>query len=69
MHYQFKASLIQIPYSSPNLQSYDTPYLDSNEGGIGIGGTFSISNARLLVGATMPIEFNNGQKIGSKKTI
>mgnify|MGYP000465753824 FL=1 len=56
-------------YSSPNLQSYDTPYLDSNEGGLGIGGTFSISNARLLVGATMPIEFNNGQKIGSKKSL
>ena len=56
-------------YSSPNLQSYDTPYLDSNEGGLGIGGTFNISNARLLVGATMPIEFNNGQKIGSKKSL
>jgi len=56
-------------YSSPNLQSYHTPYLDSNEGGLGIGGTFNISNARLLVGATMPIEFNNGQKIGSKKSL
>ncbi|HIL44814.1 MAG TPA: hypothetical protein EYG37_01140, partial [Candidatus Thioglobus sp.] len=29
-------------YSSPNLQSYHTPYLDSNEGGIGIGGAFNI---------------------------
>ena len=56
-------------YSSPNLQSYHTPYLDSNEGGLGIGGTFNVSNARLLVGATMPIEFNNGQKIGSKKSL
>ncbi len=56
-------------YSSPNLQSYHTPYLDSNEGGLGIGGAFNISNARLLVGATMPIEFNNGQKIGSKKSL
>ena len=56
-------------YSSPNLQSYHTPYLDSNEGGIGIGGAFNISNARLLVGATMPIELNNGQKIGSKKSL
>ena len=56
-------------YSSPNLQSYHTPYLDSNEGGLGIGGTFNISNARLLVGATMPIEFNNGQKIGSNKSL
>ena len=55
--------------SSTNLQSYHTPYLDSNEGGLGIGGTFNISNARLLVGATMPIEFNNGQKIGSKKSL
>ena len=55
--------------SSPNLQSYHTPYLDSNEGGLGIGGAFNISNARLLVGATMPIEFNNGQKIGSKKSL
>jgi subtilase-type serine protease len=56
-------------YSSPNLQSYHTPYLDSNEGGLGIGGTFDISNTRLLVGATMPIEFNNGQRIGSKKSL
>ena len=56
-------------YSSTNLQSYHTPYLDSNEGGVGIGGTFNVSNARLLVGATMPIEFNNGQKIGSKKSL
>ena len=56
-------------YSSPNLQSYHTPYLDSNEGGIGIGGTFNISNARLLVGATMPIELSNGQKIGSIKNL
>ncbi|MDG1869274.1 MAG: S8 family serine peptidase [Candidatus Thioglobus sp.] len=56
-------------YSPTNLQSYHTPYLDSNEGGLGIGGTFNISNARLLVGATMPIEFNNGQKIGSKKSL
>ena len=56
-------------YSSPNLQSYHTPYLDSNEGGIGIGGAFNIPNARLLVGATMPIELNNGQKIGSKKSL
>jgi hypothetical protein len=55
--------------SSPSLQSYHTPYLDSNEGGLGIGGTFNISNARLLLGATMPIEFNNGQKIGSKKSL
>ena len=55
--------------SSTNLQSYHTPYLDSNEGGLGIGGAFNISNARLLVGATMPIEFNNGQKIGSKKSL
>ena len=55
--------------SSPNLQSYHTPYLDSNEGGLGIGGIFNVSNARLLVGATMPIEFNNGQKIGSKKSL
>ena len=56
-------------YSSTNLKSYHTPYLDSNEGGIGIGGTFNISNARLLVGATMPIELSNGQKIGSIKNL
>jgi len=56
-------------YSLANLQSYHTPYLDSNEGGLGIGGIFNVSNARLLVGATMPIEFNNGQKIGSNKSL
>jgi len=55
--------------SSTNLKSYHTSYLDSNEGGLGIGGTFNISNTRLLVGATIPIEFNNGQRIGSKKSL
>ena len=36
---------------------------------LGIGGTFNVSNTRLLVGATVPIDFSNGQKIGSKKTL
>ena len=56
-------------FSSTNLENFDTPYLDSNDGGVSIGSTFNLSNARLLVGATLPIELSNGQKLGSKKSL
>ena len=56
-------------FSSTNLENFDTPYLDSNDGGVSIGSTFNLSNARLLVGATLPIELSNVQKLGSKKSL
>ena len=56
-------------YSSTNLENFDTPYLDSNDGGVSIGSAFNLSNARLLVSATLPIELSNGQKLGSKKSL
>ena len=56
-------------YSSTNLDNFDTPYLDSNDGGVSIGSAFNLSNARLLVSATLPIELSNGQKLGSKKSL
>ena len=56
-------------FSSTNLENFDTPYLDSNDGGVSIGSTFNLSNARLLVSATVPIELSNGQKLGSKKSL
>ncbi len=56
-------------FSSTNLENFDTPYLDSNDGGVSIGSAFNLSNARLLVSATLPIELSNGQKLGSKKSL
>ena len=56
-------------FSSTNLENFDTPYLDSNDGGVSIGSAFNLSNARLLVSATVPIELSNGQKLGSKKSL
>ena len=56
-------------FSSTNLENFDTPYLDSNDGGVSIGSAFNLSNARLLVSATLPIELSNKQKLGSKKSL
>ena len=56
-------------YSSTNLDNFDTPYLDSNDVGVSIGSAFNLSNARLLVSATLPIELSNKQKLGSKKSL
>ena len=52
-----------------NLSDYQPPYLNSGEGGIGIGFTHKLSNSRFLVGATVPIEQYTGQTIGSKKSL
>ena len=54
---------------SINLSDYQTSYLDSREGGIGVGATYQLYNSRLLLGATIPVRVDTGQTIGSKKTI
>ena len=56
-------------FSSTNLENFNTPYLDSNDGGVSIGSALNLSNVRLLVSATMPIDLSNGQKLGSKKSL
>jgi len=52
-----------------NLSNYQTPYLEANEGGIGVNTAYQISNSRLLLGATIPLEQSNGQTIGSRKSL
>ncbi len=54
---------------SINLSSYQTPYLESEEGGIGVGVSYQLPNSRLLLGATVPVKVDTGQTIGSRKTI
>ncbi len=55
--------------SFSNLQGSYMPYLDIKNGGLGIGKAFNIPNALVLIGASVPIEFNNGKKIGTKKSL
>ena len=55
--------------SSINLSDYQTTYLESEEGGIGVGVSYRLPNSRLLLGATAPIKVDTGQTIGSRKTI
>ena len=55
--------------SSINLSDYQTSYLESGEGGIGVGTTYQLKNSRLLLGTTVPVRVNTGQTIGSRKTI
>ena len=55
--------------SSINLSDYLTSYLESGEGGIGVGATYQLHNSRLLLGATVPVREDTGQTIGSRKTI
>jgi len=55
--------------SSINLSDYQTTYLDSEEGGIGVGVSYQMPKSRFLLGATVPIKEQTGQTIGSRKTI
>jgi len=55
--------------SSINLSDYQTSYLKPKEGGIGVSLTYQLPNSRLLLGATAPVKMDNGQTIGSRKTI
>jgi hypothetical protein len=55
--------------SSDNLSVFKTPYLEAAEGGIGISSTYQLPNARLLLGTTVPFEYNNGQILGNRKTL
>jgi hypothetical protein len=55
--------------SSINLSDYQTSYLESGEGGIGVGVSYQLHNSRLLLGTTVPVREDTGQTIGSRKTI
>jgi subtilisin family serine protease len=55
--------------SSINLNDYETPYLESGEGGIGLGATYQLGDSRLLVGITNPINQSNDNVIGLRKSL
>ena len=57
--------------SSANLSDFQTPYLESGEGGIGLSANYQLGNSRLLIGATNPILVNNltGNVVGSRKSV
>jgi subtilase-type serine protease len=52
-----------------NLSNYQTSYLEANEGGIGVNADYQLSNSRFLIGVTIPIEQDNGQTIGTRKSL
>jgi hypothetical protein len=55
--------------SSVSLNDYETPYLESGEGGIGLGATYKLGSSRLLVGMTNPINQGNDNTIGLRKSL
>ena len=55
--------------NSVNLLNYQTPYLQSNQGGVGVNAAYQLPKSRLLLGATAPVEQSNGQTLGSRKSL
>ncbi|HIC40047.1 MAG TPA: hypothetical protein EYO74_01395, partial [Piscirickettsiaceae bacterium] len=55
--------------SSISLNDYETPYLESGEGGIGVGATYQLGSSRLLIGMTNPINQGNDNTIGLRKSL
>jgi len=54
---------------SVSLNDYETPYLESGEGGIGLGATYKLGDSRILVGMTNPINQGNDNTIGLRKSL
>ncbi len=55
--------------NSVNLLNYQTPYLQANQGGVGVNAAYQLPKSRLLLGATTPVEQSNGQTLGSRKSL
>lgn len=55
--------------SLDNLPDFGAPFLEAEEGGIGVSATYQLPNSRLLLGTTVPFKFNNDQIIGKRKTL
>ena len=55
--------------SSISLNDYETPYLESGEGGLGLGATYQLGDSRLLVGMTNPINQSSDSVIGLRKSL
>ena len=62
-------NFFDLSNKSFDLSEFQTPYLESNEGGIGVNTDYQFSNSRFLLGATVPIEQSNGQTLGSRKSL
>ena len=62
-------NFFDLSNESHDLSGFQTPYLESKEGGIGVNADYQFSNSRLLLGATVPIEQSNGQTLGSRKSL
>jgi hypothetical protein len=55
--------------SSTKLSDFQTPYLTPNEGGVGVGASYSLPAARILLGATLPVDNVNRQTNGINKSL
>ena len=55
--------------NSVNLLNYQIPYLEANEGGVGVNATYQLSNSKFLLGATVPVDQSNGQTLGLRKSL
>ena len=57
--------------SEVDLSDYQSPYLESGEGGIGLSANYQLGKSRLLLGATTPILINTmtGAVAGSRKSL
>ena len=55
--------------TSNTLSNFQTPYLSSNEGGVGLGAVYSLPGSRILFGATVPVDNVNGQTNGLNKSL
>ena len=62
-------SFFELNSDLDNLSNFQTSYLEANEGGIGVNAAYKLSNSRLLLGATIPIEQSNGQSLGTRKSL
>ena len=62
-------SFFELNSDLDNLSNFQTSYLEANEGGIGVNAVYQLSNSRLLLGATIPIEQDNGQSLGTRKSL
>ncbi len=62
-------SFFELNSDLHDLSNYQTSYLEANEGGIGVNAVYQLSNSRLLLGATVPIEQSNGQSLGVRKSL
>ena len=55
--------------NSVNLLNYQTPYLQANQGGVGINANYKRANSKFLFGATVPFEQSNGHTLGLRKAL